>query len=111
MDDAANFCDALADYFGPWRGDGTQAQIVKWLRAKRIPKRALLYVYSRLLEDHEVEPVNTISVKTIDRLLASYVPEPADAKQIEAPDEGYLPREEAAKKLREILTGLTGRSA
>lgn len=93
------FVRNLHKYFGPWRDDAGPV-IVAWLDKNKVPSSVLDDVYLDLVECREIQPVNTISIKEIDKLLdrhtGSYT-----TLQIEGPT-GAVDRDEGAQILADF---------
>lgn len=105
---ADEFVSMLKRYFGPWRGADVGERVIRWIRSKNIPQWVLKDLYFSVTENRKIEPVNTIGVKDIEQELDRYYETPrSSVPEIEAPVAGVVPREEAARRMRELLEMVT----
>ena len=102
------FVRLLKGYFGPWRGPDVEERLLRWIRSKKVLPWELKDLYFSLTETRKIQPVNTIGVSDVDEELERYYETSrSTVPRIEAPAEGYVPREEAARRVRQLLEMIT----
>jgi len=61
-----DFAESLAQYFGPWRGQGVKEEIARWVRERSVPIEWLFTIRQKLIKTRKIEPVNTVGIVELE---------------------------------------------